>query len=67
MAMIASSAGVVLITRAAASMGPSTGMSSTRVPIFTGSSSRNATTCPKILFARISAAMVVPVNPAPTM
>ena len=36
MAMIASSAGVVLMMRAAASIGPSTGMPPMRVPIFAG-------------------------------
>ena len=66
-AMIASSAGVVFSARAAASIGPSTGMPSMRVPIFAGSSSRNATTRPKTFLAAISAAMVMPVKPAPMM
>ncbi len=64
-AMIASSAGVVFSSAATASMGPSTGMPSMRRPILAGSSSRNATTRPKTVFARISAAIVVPVKPAP--
>jgi hypothetical protein len=55
------------LARAAASMGPRTGMPSMREPILAGSSSRNATTLPKTLLARISAAIVVPVKPAPTM
>ncbi len=67
MAMIASSAGVVFSSSVTASRGPSTGIPERRRPIFCGSSSRKATTRPKIGLAWISRARARPVRPAPMM